>query len=302
MTSHRKLDHRKLWAIEDALRDTVAVAFRDAHGSDLKLRGPLPEAWPADERGQITKGFIDLVQKGIVFYCMEDLLWPLGRDKPANRDIFWGSFGRFHRCGEDGTPKLSDFLRTRRHPGRQPVALRTYSDALTYRRTGEIAGNVFPLVNERWAVRGMDGSSVAEIVPQRIRLSILYLFGEPPSKVAESRAPEIHYVVGTKIAGKPERDLFAPPTRAYEHAFRRQVDKLWDEWHASSNLKPDHLTCDWVRDRLGVWDGDDPVNRGGWVGDAVVDAYKQELMERLAAPAMQTESRPTPQTRPTTRQ
>ncbi|WP_299984745.1 hypothetical protein [uncultured Ruegeria sp.] len=281
--------YNQLWKVEAHLRRIIGKAFKEAYSSnlrpdgrfaDLKLRGTRPEDWPDNSQGYTAIKFIDIIQRGILFYCMEDLLWPQGRGAAPNNDIFWGSSlrkDRYIRCGEKGTLGLDKALRSRRHPGRQPIALRTYTDALNYYKAGIIADHLFPYVNERWAVKWLpsNSNSIVPAVLKPVSHSGLCIHGNPAGKIAAARKAEIYYVVGTKKMGKCDRDMFAPPTRAYEHAFRRQLEKLYEEWKRGTSSNTRQPTDNWIRERLGVWDGEDPEHGGGFVDDGVVKAYKQ---------------------------
>jgi len=304
MSKDAMLGYRKLWDVEDHLRGVISDAFDDtyckdidkvANFVDLRLRGIRPKNWPIDKQGRTAKAYVRTIQRGVLFYCMEDLLWPHGRDTTPNNKAFWGSAlykERFIRCGENGTLELNEALRSRRHPGRQPIALRTYSDALQYHMAGEVADHLFLIVNERWAARSFHSNSTTlmRAIVKPVRHRILYIHGKSPSRISKNREPEIRYVVGTpKIrdvagtndVGKNVRDMFAPPTRAYEHAFRRQLNKLCNDWQSATFSGVAQPTDEWVLQHLGIWEGDDKDHEGGLADNGVVKTYKKALKERL---------------------
>ncbi|WP_170363174.1 hypothetical protein [Ruegeria arenilitoris] len=301
MTKEQLFDYRKLREVEDQLRQTISGVFLEERGAlseeksalkpvknfrDLALGGTQPRDWPADEQGRTAISFIETIQRGVLFYCMEDLLWPNGRNNSPNRDVYWGSLlrkDRYIRCGERGTLGLDQALRSRRHPGRQPIALRTYSDALKYYKAGIIADQLFPFVNERWAVRWMPSNpnSIVATILKPVLHSNLYLFGKSASRIAAACEPEIRYVVGTKMVGDRERDMYAPPTKAYDHAFRRQLDRLRAEWLLNPPPNACQPTDKWIRERLGVWEGDDPERERGSADNHVVRNYKSAFDQRV---------------------
>ncbi|NOD45915.1 hypothetical protein GS624_01170 [Ruegeria sp. HKCCD5849] len=276
MSNKAKLDYRPLWKVEEEIWKSVKRAFDDAPCKD----------WSTDEQGHSPVDFIEKTQRGVLFYCMEDLLWPNGRKNPPNREVFWGTMlskDRYIRCGEKGTLGLNQALKSRRHPGKQPIALRTYRDALKYHQAGSIAADLFPFVNKRWSVRQFpsNSSGFVETLLKPVQNRKLYIYGKSASRIAAAFEPEIRYVVGTKMVRDQERDMLDAPSKSYEHAFRRQLDKLYNEWLNNPPSNARHPTDKWIRERLGVWEVDNPELEGGLADNHVVRNYKNAFKERV---------------------
>lgn len=250
MRKPQKQKLQQLWKIEDAIASTVKSAFP----KELKLYGPRSDEWPPEGD---EEGCLETIRKGVVYYCMEDFLWPSGRYMPPSSNIYVGWMGHV-RCGEGGVPGLDEILQTPKSPGEQPVSLRTYEDALRYYRAGTMAREVFPQVNDRWVVerKPTNAAPMIEDFLKPYRSHILFHLGDHPSRIAEDREPEIRFVVGAGVS-----DLFAPPTAAYEHAFRRQVKMLLKQWKRYARRGILQADTNWVRGRLGDWIPDGQIKR-----------------------------------------
>lgn len=253
MRKPAKPGYHSLGALSRAIRNEINGSFPD----QLRLAGAIPDDWPdsgSPERARLVRQ----IKSGLAHYCMHDYLWPNGGDEdPIN--IWVGHTlrrsSRFQRdvdaylyqLGTDELPGLVDVLWTPRNPLVQPVAMRTYADAMTYMRAGALLERRFlPLLNAQWRIREnlLEPAKVAPEFHSRFRFKQLYYFGDYPSRVAEGIGAEIRYVLNANGI-EPQ----VPPSSAIKKAFQRQLAVLREAW--SDNLdRQSRPTIEWVRQRL----------------------------------------------------
>lgn len=279
MRKPAKPGYHLLGALSRAIRKEINLSFPDR----LRIVGDIPEHWPESGTPEHER-LIHQIKTGLVFYCMEDFLWPRGRnDDPIN--IWVGHTLRqssryprdvdayLYRLGENKLPGLAEVLWTPRTPPLQPVALRTYSDAMVYRRAGALLERRFlPLLTAKWKVREhlWEQAKVPTEFHNRFRFKYLYFFGDYPSRVAENMVAEIRYVLN---ANNIEPHI--PPSAAVKKAFQRQVkllQKAWDEVQHERG-RPG---IEWVRQQLLR-----PEYDGQSVENGYADRYRKALLAAL---------------------
>ncbi|MGI3166783.1 hypothetical protein [Pseudooceanicola sp. 200-1SW] len=245
MSERGKPQFQALWKIEDQLREAV----REIFPAKLTLDGETPAEWPAGIGGLDDPTFVKAVQDGVAYYCVEDLLWPDGKQKPPNQNLFFRKFciGELIGFADGGELGLDRVLLPDRHPGRQPVSLRSYDDALRYYEVGRRRAELFQFITHRWALRADIGDRYDDAtggIPD-LDLGTLGLVGDPPSKIEERRLPELRFVVGDGV-----KDLTVPPSSDREHAFRRQVNLLLERWKAEASDNRKRPPARWLRASL----------------------------------------------------
>lgn len=266
-----------------ALSRAVSIQIGRASPSRLSLAGKKPRDWPdRDTPGHAR--LIRRIQSGLLFYSMEYFLWPNNRDSDPI-DIWVGHtlrrsarHGRnphihLHKLSEDCLPSLAEVLWSPRRPDLQPVALRTYADALVYGRAGALLERRFlPLLTAQWRVREhlLEPAKVPPEFHQRFRFKELYYLGDYPSRVAKSMETEIRHVL---LANNAEP--YVPPSAAIKNAFQRQLALLQKAWSEASNKK-NTPTIEWVREHLLH-----PEYRNNVIEDGYADRYRKALLTSL---------------------
>lgn len=279
MRKPAKPSYHSLGALSRALRNEVDLSFPD----QLGLAGDLPDDWPESGAPDLER-LIRQIKAGLVFYCMEDFLWPNGRDEDPI-DIWVGHTlrrsARFRRdidvylyqLGKGKLPSLAEVLWTPRTPNVQPVALRTYADAMTYRRTGALLERRFlPLITAQWRVREhrLEEAEVPSEFQNRFRFKELYYFGDYPSRVVETMVADIRHVLkANNIAPH------LPPTVAVKRAFRRQLTLLLEAWDEAPDRR-DKPGIEWVRQRLLRPEYDSEAIENGYA-----ERYRRALLASL---------------------
>ena len=233
--------YHSLGALSRAIREEIEQSF----SNPLRLAGDAPNEWPDRDTTEHAR-LIRRVKSGLLFYSMEDFLWPNKRDSDPI-DIWVGHtlrrsarHGRnphihLHKLSEERLPNLAEVLWTPRRPDVQPGALRTYAEALIYGRAGALLERRFlPLITSQWRVREhlLEPSKIPPEFHQRFRFKELFYLGDYPSRVTESMAAEIQYALG---GGRSEDDetrygLYAPPEARLKKAHARQVERLVEKW------------------------------------------------------------------------
>lgn len=267
----------------------VSIKIVDAFPSRLSLAGKKPKDWP-DAGTTDFLAMVKLIKAGLAFYCIEDLLWPQGRQE-APIEIWVGNSWRkstrhLHKLGEQGLPTLAELLWTPRMPNVQPVALRTYADAHTYRRAGALLERRFlPVLTPQWSVREhlLERAAVTPEFHQRFRFKELYYYGDYPSRVAESMEAEIRYILGR---GRHEDDetrygLYAPPEAKLKKAHGRQLRYLAEKWGSRDDKSSDAPSSNWVRNNLiDYLPGEEDVS--GFVNDDFAKSYLKHLTKYIS--------------------
>lgn len=279
MRKPSKPGYHSLGALSLAIHKEIRISFPDI----LRLAGEKPEDWPevgTEEHERLTRQ----IKSGLAFYCMEDFLWPNGRAKEPV-DIWIGytvrKSARFHRnpianlfkLGEGELPALAEILWTPRQPNVQPVALRTYANALCYRRAGALLERRFlPLLTPQWRVREhlWERPRVTSEFHHRFRFMELFFLGDYPSRVAEGIGAEIRHVLK---ANNIEPHL--PPSAAIKKAFQRQLTILQDAWGQTSDRRG-RPGIEWVREQLMHPEYTDHV-----IEDGYADRYRKALLASL---------------------
>ncbi|MEP3895672.1 MAG: hypothetical protein ABJN52_16970 [Litorimonas sp.] len=231
----------------------------------------MPDSWLQNGRLEY-KLIVDRIKSGLAFYCIEDFLWPNGREG-ASVDVWAGFYwrgytGNLYQLGKGELPTLSEALWTPRDPGVQPVAIRTYGDALQYQRAGWIyERQSFSVASGFQHLLGgnQNGSNQSS-------RNQLYYWGDYPSRIAECMAPEIKHILDFELN---DDKSYVPPSAAYEHAFHRQTQKLRDAW----NSCPDAIGrpgIEWVRQHL-----THPEYLNDGIENGYVDRYRKALLASL---------------------
>lgn len=278
-----KPGYHSLGELSRALRNEINLSFPD----QLSLAGDLPDDWP-DSGAPDHDRLIRQIKSGLVFYCMEDFLWPNGRHRGPT-DIWVGhtlrKSARYRRdtnahlfqLGQDQLPGLADVLWTPRTPKVQPVALRSYADAMIYRRAGALLERRFlPLISANWRVREhlLEPAKVSSEFHNRFRFKELYYFGDYPSRIVENMVADIRHVLrANNIAPH------LPPSVAVKRAFRRQLTLLLEAWDEAPDRR-DKPGIEWVRQRL---------LRPEYDGQAIENGYAERYRRALLASLQQAE-------------
>lgn len=286
-----KPGYHSLGALNRAIRREIKLSFPDK----LTLAGQRPDSWP-DGGTPEHERLIRQIKSGLAFYCMEDFLWPNGREEEPI-EIWVGHMLRnsaryprdtkayLHKLGGQEHPGLTDVLWTPRRPDVQPVAIRTYADASCYRRAGElIERRHFPLLTSQWRVREhlLERALVPSEFHRKFRFKELYYHGDYPSRIAECSAPEIIFVLG---AGRDPNDetrygLYAPPDAKLKRAHARQVRRLAEQWRSRGDNSNKAPSYNWVRDNLIDWlPGEEDVS--GFVNDDFAKSYLKHLAREI---------------------
>ncbi|MEL6735963.1 MAG: hypothetical protein AAFO98_08800 [Pseudomonadota bacterium] len=275
--------YHSLGALSRAIQREIKLSFP----VPLRLAGDLPDEWP-DSGTPDGERLIRQVKSGLAFYCMEYFLWPNGRHE-CPIDIWVGhTLRKSARCrrdtnahlfqlGQNKLPGLADVLWTPRTPNVQPVALRTYADAMIYRRAGALIERRFlPLITATWRVREhlLEQAKVPSEFHHRFRFKELYYFGDYPSRIVENMVADIHHVLR---ANKVE--LHLPPSAAVRKAFQRQVTLLREAWDEVRDER-DRPGVEWVRQRL---------LRPEYDGQIIENGYAERYRRALVASLQQAE-------------
>ncbi len=239
MRKPAKPGYHSLGALNRAIRKEINLSFP----YQLSVVGDKPDDWP-DSGTPEHERLIRQIKSGLVFYCMEDFLWPSGRCEDP-RYIWIGHTLRqssryrrdisahLYKLGKDRLPGLADVLWTPRTPNVQPVAIRTYADAMIYRRAGALLERRFlPLVTAQWRVREhlWERAKVSPEFQNRFRFKELYYLGDYPSRVVESMVTDIRHVLRASNI-----EPHVPPSFAAKKAFQRQLTLLHQAWNCPSS-------------------------------------------------------------------
>jgi len=279
MRKPAKPGYHSLGALSRAIRNEINGSFPD----QLRLAGAMPDDWPdsgSPERARLVRQ----IKSGLAYYCLHDFLWPNGGEEdPLN--IWVGHTSRrssrfprvanayLYQLGTDELPGLVDVLWTPRKPLVQPVAIRTYADAMTYRRGGALLERRFlPLVNAQWRIREnlLELAKVAPEFHNRFRFKQLYYLGDFPSRVAESMVADIRYVLR---ASNIEPHL--PPSGAVKKAFQRQLTLLLAAWGEAPDER-EKPGIEWVRQQLSHPEYPDHIIENGYA-----ERYRKSLLVSL---------------------
>ncbi|MDX8348626.1 hypothetical protein SLH49_11585 [Cognatiyoonia sp. IB215446] len=270
MRQPKQPSYHTLGALDGAIRNEIDVAFP----SHLQLVGQQTDQWPNKNTPEYEV-MIRQIKAGLAFYALEGFLWPQDKDSPPI-SVWVGNSWRkstqhLHKLGDNDLPSLEDVLWTPRKPDVQPVAMRTYDEAMTYRRAGALLDRRFlPLLTRKWRIRetALERAKVTSEFQRRFRFKELFYHGDYPSKIAEGMAAEFRYVLGS---GPHEPHV--PPSTAYEKAFHRQLRLLREAWDQNSD-GTGTPPREWVRNRLSHPEYQDyPIENG------YADRYRRAFIE-----------------------
>jgi hypothetical protein len=254
------------------LSRAFSIKIGNTFPSPLALAGKKPKDWPNAGTAEF-RAMVKLIKAGLAFYCIEDFLWPQGRQETPI-EIWVGHSWRkstrhLHKLGEQGRPMLAELLWTPRVLEVQPVALRTYDDALAYKRAGALLERRFlPSVTSQWRIRDnlLERAMVTPEFCSNYKFKQPYYFGDYPSRIAEGMAPELRYVLTAKT------EAHNPPSAAYKNAFRRQLRLLLEAWGEVPDARG-RPGIEWVRQRLLP-----PEYSDHSIGDGYADRYRKALL------------------------
>lgn len=265
MRKPRKPNFHPVWKLHEAIRKKVDALWPDKlelHAEPSKdLSKPAPE---------LDSRYIEQIKAGLTYYCVQDFVFPEGPNSNIETPIFIGKFPpNLGRVGENGLPSLRNILWSPGHTGLQPVAMRTCVDVVHYQQIGGGLDAIFPsLLTQKWMIRYKLRQPIKTPTEFQKRFcgSLLYYYGDYPSRISEGMVPEIKFLLGVGVS-----DLLDPPSYAFKCAFHRKTSRLISEWSRENHSSRTSPSLEWVRVRLGET-----------VDDGYATRYRRALISRLS--------------------